>query len=342
MSDALELIEALLDDRPAAGALAEVLSLVVRAEPELIRQARLMLARERPEIESMDAAAEADLWFSGIVATEGPTGIVLDAEVAEILQQRLAEDQRLLELSWNLIVTMHRDEPWSIRVEEFINWHAASGEDEKIEDLLLAAGGRLADAGSAKDPARWLMRALLRLPARARQSEAGRLLEVGAGARLDRRVTLPETDLDREAVSSWLPWLLPQGLPRVALEVRMSSGVLDIAEELDPPGESIELPDTDPLLLEVSWHDGTAPQQRHLQIREGEERRFPVSAKSVELRTVDGARCRLGYEEEGGVPLGGIDFSAVRALHRPFYAREEELEELMEQTLGESAFATEA
>src|SRR4051812_11549791 len=91
MSLAKERIGLLQAQSSKALKLAEVVSLAVMVEPALLRRARLEL------VPGADAAAEADLWLSGLVLTSSPEGIVLLSDVAEALRKRLSTDpDRLL------------------------------------------------------------------------------------------------------------------------------------------------------------------------------------------------------------------------------------------------------
>ena len=66
-------------------ALAEALSIAIRIEPQLLRKMRLDL------FPTADAGSEADLWFSSIVETRSPLGIVFQKQHADELRQRLQQ-----------------------------------------------------------------------------------------------------------------------------------------------------------------------------------------------------------------------------------------------------------
>ncbi len=56
--------------------------LAARVEPDLLRRARLLV--------NADVAAESDLWWSDLVATQNSSGLVLEPSVADALRARLA------------------------------------------------------------------------------------------------------------------------------------------------------------------------------------------------------------------------------------------------------------
>src|SRR5206468_3709185 len=84
--NAAALIDELERRNTAAVELALVVSLAVRVDPDLLRHARLMVGA--------DAAAEADLWWSDLVAAQNADGFMLVPDVAEELRARLAQPQR--------------------------------------------------------------------------------------------------------------------------------------------------------------------------------------------------------------------------------------------------------
>src|SRR5215470_7580068 len=118
---------------PAAAELATVCALAARVEPDLLRRLRLLLPRA-------NAAAEADLWFSDLLAGRDATAIALDPLVADALRADL------------------RGADWSVRLEEQIHYLDTAqppGAAEQIDDLLLAAMDRLRTESDPRSLARW-------------------------------------------------------------------------------------------------------------------------------------------------------------------------------------------
>lgn len=318
--------------------LAQVLSLAATIEPGLVRRARLL----RPEL---DASAEADLWFSPLVEAHTPRGISLDPEVAEALRAELAEDPDLLARAWRLTQSFHRDAPWSIRMEEKVRYLSLAPEredDSDIDKLLVAAGREMTkteEGPSALDLARWMVRALPRLPSTVRNRGVSRALDVGAAARLSTWIELPETEVSEqkpnETMEPWLPWAVPEGLPEIAVAVRL----LEAAVELGPIDSDdtafLHVPMTQPLAVEVSWQEAGATIRHWVRFESGETRRVEVAADSIELTTLNGQRYRLSQMDDRTEAVsereeGELDFGALRAHHRPFLAREAEMKELVE------------
>src|SRR5690606_1509846 len=93
-----------------------------------------------------------------------------------------------------------------------------------------------------------------------------------------------------------------------------------------PGGVPIEVPRTDPLVLHVVWHDGVADRLEPVRLRAGEIQRVRVPAKTLELRTLLGARFGLRPSDtrEPETP-SGLDFTSLRARHSPFFGRENEI-----------------
>ncbi len=335
MIDARAIVERFRDGHPIAARLAEMVSLAVRVEPELLRRLRL-------SIDGAPASIEADLWFSDLVAAESNAGIALVPEVAEELRRALATDKERLESAGRLIEGFHseHDAPWSIRLEEKIMRLSLSdrpADADLIRDLLLAAGQQMVASTSPRDVSRWLMRALLTLPPAIRESVTGRMLATGARARLGREIDLPEgRDAPSDAFENWLPWLLPDASERVTMHVRLAGGTLEIGPAAGPDTHPLELPITTPLLLELRWSESSRSERRLLRLAPDETRRVAVPASAVQLRTADGREHELARDPaNGGRPSGAIDFGPVRARHRPFCGYREQVEAIEKRLLGE-------
>ena len=211
------------DHWPWAARLARLVSLAVRVEPSLLRAARLAAG--------LDAVAEADLWFSGIVASRSTLGISLAPSVAEALRAELTGAPADRDLAWQLLEDHHGREPWSIRLEERVNYLTTQSpvDVDAITKLLRAALTELhevrqRDERAALGIARWLLAALARAPAAARATPLAATAEVAAGVHLDGRLAGP-ADLAGAESSRLLPWLLDH-LGSVVVPVRpLPSGV---------------------------------------------------------------------------------------------------------------------
>jgi hypothetical protein len=209
-----ERVAALEARNPAAVELAMTISLAMRAEPDLLRLAS-----------GADAAAEADLWWSDLVATQNADGIMLDPAVAEALRARLAARPARLEAAWALVSAQHAGAHLAVRLEELVNWLSVTDEQDRIEELLVA--GAQEWMTSATEPAggvRWLLSALQRLPVVAAASPAGRAIGAAAATRAGRPVELG--DLPADVLDNWFPWLLAR-LGTVPLRVGLIDGGIE-------------------------------------------------------------------------------------------------------------------
>jgi tetratricopeptide (TPR) repeat protein len=305
-AQATQLLAVVKEHWPGAARLARLLSLAVRAEPALLRAARLAAG--------LDAAAEADLWFSGIVASRSALGISLVPTVAEVLRGELARSPADRDLAWQLIEDHHGKDPWSIRLEERVNYLTTGGPADAAEvDALLRAAltelheVRQHNERAAVGIARWLLAALARAPSAARATSLAATAQVAAGVHLDGRLADPGDLADAES-SELLPWLLDH-LGSTTIPVQLLPGAVAIG---GTPADGIPLPvpRTDPLVISVSWDADGAAQRADVRVPAGEETLVPVTGTQVELRTITGGRLLLRRAGIGRILVGGRDRGA--------------------------------
>lgn len=316
-----DLLDELEAESPELVRLAEAVSLAILVDPPLLRRARLALVPEA------DAGLEADLWLSPLVQTRGPQGIVFSPEVAEELRTRLGKSSQRLEQAWEITRDLHQHLSPAVRLEEEVAWLSVASEpdDERIEKLLHKALAALV-VGERRGLAHWAARALPRLPARARKTQAAQMLQTGAELRLGSGTDLVEKRPE------WLPWVAPADLPREPVRVRLLPGEVEL-EAGSTEGESVlQVPRTDPLRVDVLWQDpGKGGEGKEkVTLRPGERRVVEVPARTVRLRTLLGEVYEL---RPAGAPIRRLadqilDFSEERARHRPFFGRERELAEI--------------
>jgi hypothetical protein len=115
---------------PDALELALLGALAARIEPQLLRALRLELAPHLP------VSAEAQLWFSELIADRAATGIVLEPRHRETLQRLLRRHRGWLDRAYALIETMHRDAPPALRVEEELAYRWLTGNLDAARQLL--------------------------------------------------------------------------------------------------------------------------------------------------------------------------------------------------------------
>lgn len=287
---------------PEIIALATPLSLAVRIDPGLLRRVRLELTP------ALGPGAESDLWFSPLVGSRGADGVVLDVEVARVLRDRLARDQAQLDRAASLLDEVHRGESEAVRLEEAVTVLALRDEVEPaaLEERLRPVVRALTDGSGERrlDVARWVLRALPRMPPRVLETEAAALLAVGASACLggrrvtrlgDRRASLPDG-------AAWVIAAV-EGKESVGLDVHLHEQAIEfVAPGADSTG-SVELPRTSPLYVELVWDE---PQERvgwTIEVEPGRRFPLPQGAQNIRIRTLAGREYALESEPEE--PLHG-------------------------------------
>jgi hypothetical protein len=196
---------------PDVLALAEAVSPAVRIEPQLLRKMRLDI------LPAANAGTEADLWFSEMVETRTPAGIVLRVPAVQLLRERLRRKPAILESAWRVIESLHRTIAPPIFTEERLTYLALAGRDEEWRALLRSAVATLLSPGR-RGLASWAVRAFERLPTDVRLSEEAQMLVFGASLRLgDAAVIRDEVG---GVLPDWAGWLSPSEMETVPLASR--------------------------------------------------------------------------------------------------------------------------
>jgi hypothetical protein len=86
----------------------------------------------------------------------------------------------------------------------------------------------------------------------------------------------------------WLPWVLPDALPQVTIDVRLHAGAVEFGAAAMVGAHTITLPDTDPVALEVSWQGDDGRQTEQVRLRDGQRKMVPVGPGPLTIRTVAG------------------------------------------------------
>lgn len=267
--------------------LGELVSLAARIEPELLRTVRL-------ELTPFDAGAEADLWFSPLIETRTADWIVLAPAAARELQFALAIDPSRLDAAHALILEAHNGAPATIILEEEIAWLALNSLAEAqaaIESRLrLVLGKLLEDPVANLGLAHWFAGAARRLPQVAQATEAYALLSFVASGLLDgRRVT--DAELSWASLET-LAGIWPTSIPKLRLWATLTDYGLSIRANRAFGFVPLELPRTDPLLLEL--RQVNEPRQL-IALRRGETRTVQTNSGAVELHTAAGDAYRLRH-----------------------------------------------
>ncbi|HEX8699741.1 MAG TPA: hypothetical protein VF815_12935 [Myxococcaceae bacterium] len=241
---------------PDAVRLAEVTSLAVRIDPAFLREARLAL------LPGVPSDAEADLWFSSLVESRSAVGFVLEPAVSHLLRQSLSLDEPLLLRAWALRQRFHPYLSPEMRLEEEVSWLALmEPDDEKLNEVLMRSVKAMSQGGErALGVARWALRAMPRLPDRALRTEAALALAFGTSERMGFSPLLflgtEETPLSPKLIQGVSASEPARGTCRVGMMLRENA--LEFAEPAPDGWDHVmELPDTQPRLLELSW---SAPQ----------------------------------------------------------------------------------
>ncbi len=235
--------------RPNAFELARVASLAVRVDAALLRALRIDLLRGVP------AGAEADVWFSPLVAAPGATGFVFDRGVCDLLRLDLAQDQTLLRRAYDIVSEVHSGAPPSQQIEERLIYYGLlddpGSNDELTATFYEALAALTANKKRGGEVARWAARALPGLPANAQTNTAAHLLDVGSAARL-RGAAILDRELTRFAAPATLRHVLPR-TSKKKIGIRVYDGVFEIVESGRDASTAIEVPDVPGSYLTLKW-----------------------------------------------------------------------------------------
>jgi hypothetical protein len=253
------LVEAATRRAPETVPLARLLSLAVFVEPELLRAMRVAFwPRSGPEL-------EAALWFGPLVESHSPGGISLHREVVAALRDELRsrwqqnQERAELERAWKVIGERQGKLSPALALEERVAWHFVVGDDAAAERELATALKAHA-AGGRPGVAAWASQAWGRLPEKVRRSQTGWLFQ--QMARSSGRLTIAASPPEPANVSASDVSAVLGFLRDVPLGIRVSDGVLEIGATVGPELMAIEVPDTDPRVLDVTWLEGDGRSQR--------------------------------------------------------------------------------
>jgi len=282
------LIEELSKRSQGAADLAKVVSLAVLVEPQLLRRARINL------LPDVDAGAEADLWLSPLVQTRSPRGITLLPRAAEQLRRTLAEDSILFEKAWKLTAEAHKSSPPTVKLEEQINSLSVKLDGQsldQIEHLLQSVVSTLVDHEERWGLAHWAAGALARMPESVRRLEPARVLTAASYLRLSSHMPAESGGAPDGDLPEWLSWVMPKNLSESESEFGLGVELVEGGVRLGGSADSkhtMLVPDTNPLLIELSWPEGSERRVRQVRLQKGEQRMVSAPAPGVQLRTMTG------------------------------------------------------
>lgn len=281
---------------PGALELAALVPQAARIERRLLRALRVQLLPHRR------AADEAELWTSDLVELRAVDGLVLRADVQELLRQRgrallqqrtrrgaAAERTRRLLAARDLLRLHHANAPPLVQLEEEIAWIAMEQAEPQgpIQAHLQVALAALVRDGRV-GVARWAARALPRLPEVARGTTAAWQLSVASSDRLPaaRGSTLP-APAGMRVVD--LQALAPH-LGQMPLGVRRIGDILELGA-VGPGGMALMVPASEPRFVTVDSPD--AQIRVDIAITTGDRHEMPVGWEPLNLQAADGRRWRL-------------------------------------------------
>lgn len=284
-------IAALAQKNPDACALAELASLAVRIEPELLRALRLLA------LPAADVAAETDLWWSELVEIRGTAAITLTPDAAAQLRTNLAQDRARLEHAYQILRQLHVQRDLLSLEEELIFRALADASMDDVEARLhevLAAMISTPDVKLRDELAAWALRAGPHLPERARTTSAAWLLLLEATHLYPVGLPqLPEKIPDSLLADFHAASMLP-GVAPVWLKLRFGDGALIIQRLAEPPADTrdaIAVPHTRPIILKI-WPDSEPSAARIEALSEG-ELRVEIKESTLHIQALDGRSHRV-------------------------------------------------
>ena len=242
---------------PGARELGLLLSVAVRVEPTLIRAVRLHLAP------TCDVGTEADLWFSDWVGTRGVDAVSFRPSIRRTLQARLSMRLAAADATdpawrlWPIIAAVHHQISPALALEERVTWLSvlvAAGAATKDQvDAALRPALRAVVTDGRRGVSDWFAAARGRLPDVARRTVTAWQLEQTTSPPHPAADALRPGRLELPDVAALAPVLLD-----VSLSVRRAGPRLMFNPD-DPAGaEIIRVPDTDPVVLELTSSTGSA------------------------------------------------------------------------------------
>jgi hypothetical protein len=307
----------------AAEELGQLLSTATRIEPELIRAVRLQAAGH------LDSSAEADFWFSDLVAARNPGMISLQPDRLPRLRGALAQRIRdsaehdPIRRIGDIVDDLHSDLPPPLRIEESIAWLSVVNPASTAADAdrLLRAALRSLIEEKRIGLADWFAGAWDRLPAEVRSTPAAWLF--AQVVRSQRRMSGDEwvPAADGEVEPSKLEMrdvaLITAVLPDVELSAERSADRVTIGQGASD--QALLVPATVPRVVLVS--EPGIPQQapRMVLIPEGSSVSIPVGPGPVHLSNARGEVIELTGPEDTGLrgaasPRGRLDDVSAAAV----------------------------
>jgi hypothetical protein len=172
---------------------------------------------------------------------------------------------------------------------------AAQPPEEDLESMLRGMLKAMTeDPARGMEIARWAQRALRRLPAAARETEAALLLALGAAERLGTPIRFSSTDRPA-ALPSDAAWVLRSGAFSnwTPIGVRRYDDGIEFVGPDEAPSMRLNLPRTNPLYVQISWRVGGVASARTVSVTLGRTVPIPSDATEIRFRTLAGEELAL-------------------------------------------------
>jgi formylglycine-generating enzyme required for sulfatase activity len=265
--------------------LARHLSLAVRIESELLRAMRLRV------MSSVEAGVEADLYFSPLVQTRDVNAITLIPAVREHLHRELAQHKDELEAARTVIEAAHGEMDAVILLEEMVAYHALRDDQEAFHAMQRQLGSVIRELEKSDvDPGlvSWAADAFPRLPDRALNSQAGRVLTGLLSSNLTRMGLTPPAIETTAPVSGY-------AMSPVSLGFQATAGGVEICYPHRPGYTKVETLAADAVSLELAWPVPGGWESRMVELQDGEAvTTVPdVPLGLVRLRGINGDETKL-------------------------------------------------
>jgi hypothetical protein len=236
-------------------ALAEVLSVAAQVEPSLIRAARLDL------FPTMEPQGEAEFWFSPLVSRRGVDGVAIDEAELAALRERLLS-RPWARRAFKLIADHHTGAARTVRLEESLT-RTALLHDPDVGAPLAAQWQAILDTmsqnpSSAKNIARWVLRAKRRLPPAALDGPQAQRVVALAGLAVGGQVLDIE---DSPTASDEIPELAWTVFGTVSIGVRIQPTSVQFRLVPQTDDRLIPCPSTSPIVLRIRERDDDVPRR---------------------------------------------------------------------------------
>jgi isoamylase len=245
--------------RPGVRQLATLAALTVRLQPELLRALRLRC------LPTLDASAEADLWWSDIMSARGAQSVSISSAILRPLRDELRdwyqEDPELVGLARHLVEDYHAFESPTVVLEERIAW-AAIRDDADTAEAELSRVLRTLIAENRTGLADWWPVAWARLPDLARRTATASRLNVATSYLLGPDAIV-DLGADGQIIDDSLASAL-RSVPDTQLGVLRLGTRLELGEVDPERAAAIAVPATPQLLLDLEWQasDGSIVAER--------------------------------------------------------------------------------